>query len=478
MVGAVLVIFAIGFTTLPASFSDETILVNQQIKIPIDFANTKSESQPFAYIVQITNDIGQVISVSYITGSLGAGQSLEQTLSYIPYEAGNYKVEKFLWSDLNTPTALTFEPVSNTITVVQSSEQQIQQPAQQTVQTELSVALSKSSYNENETIIISGTASSIIEYDAPVTIQIVNSNENIAAVVQVNPNSYGVYSYIVTSGGPLWSDSGIYQVLVNHGAEKTAKVFNYSGGTGVITPPPPPEPVVVVESAVSTTTIQNAQGSSTPGCEPDCFIPRVASVERNALITFENNDSAAHTSTAGTPSDGPSGIWDSSLIMNGQSYSIRLSNDGIYPYFCMVHPWMEGTIVVGEGNVTGIAPPPVPVPVIEEPVIEQLEPVIPSNTQHATVENAQGSSSPGCEPDCFSPSSISLKSAPAMVTFVNNDSAAHTSTAGTPADGPSGAWDSSMMMSGQSYTTPALAAGEYPYFCMVHPWMEGLVIVE
>ena len=59
----------------------------------MDFANTKSESQPFAYIVQITNDIGQVISVSYITGSLGAGQSLEQTLSYIPYEAGNYKVE-------------------------------------------------------------------------------------------------------------------------------------------------------------------------------------------------------------------------------------------------------------------------------------------------------------------------------------------------------------------------------------------------
>ena len=64
-----------------------------------------------------------------------------------------------------------------------------------------------------------------------------------------------------------------------------------------------------------------------------------------------------------------------------------------------------------------------------------------------------------------------------MVTFANNDSAAHTSTAGTPADGPSGAWDSSLVMMGAAYTTPALDVGEYPYFCAVHPWMEGLVIV-
>jgi plastocyanin len=130
-------------------------------------------------------------------------------------------------------------------------------------------------------------------------------------------------------------------------------------------------------------------------------------------------------------------------------------------------------------NVAGITPPPVPVPVIEEPVIEEPEPVIPSNTQHATVENAQGSSTPGCEVtnECFIPSSISLKSAPAMVTFVNNDSAAHTSTAGTPADGPSGAWDSSLIMNGSSYSFTLSNDGVYPYFCMVHPWMTGTIVV-
>jgi predicted secreted protein with PEFG-CTERM motif len=99
------------------------------------------------------------------------------------------------------------------------------------------------------------------------------------------------------------------------------------------------------------------------------------------------------------------------------------------------------------------------------------------HSMNATVENAEGSSVPGCEPDCFIPATVTI-GVGGMVTFANNDSAAHTSTAGTPADGPSGVWDSSLVMMGAAYTTPALEAGEYPYFCMVHPWMEGLVIVE
>ena len=99
------------------------------------------------------------------------------------------------------------------------------------------------------------------------------------------------------------------------------------------------------------------------------------------------------------------------------------------------------------------------------------------HSMNAVVENAAGSSTPGCEPDCFLPATVTI-GVGGMVEFVNNDNAAHTSTAGTPTDGPTGAWDSSLVMMGTSFTTPALEAGEYPYFCMVHPWMEGLVIVE
>ena len=35
------------------------------------------------------------------------------------------------------------------------------------------------------------------------------------------------------------------------------------------------------------------------------------------------------------------------MMVNG-SYSVTLDEAGTYPYFCMVHPWMSGTIMVEE----------------------------------------------------------------------------------------------------------------------------------
>ena len=99
-------------------------------------------------------------------------------------------------------------------------------------------------------------------------------------------------------------------------------------------------------------TVENAMGSSTPGCEPDCFLPSTVTIGVGGMVTFANNDSAAHTSTSGTGADGPSGVWDSSLVMMGAAYTTPALSEGTYPYFCMVHPWMEGTVIVGEGNAT------------------------------------------------------------------------------------------------------------------------------
>ena len=71
-------------------------------------------------------------------------------------------------------------------------------------------------------------------------------------------------------------------------------------------------------------TITNAPGSATPGCEDtdSCFIPSVAVLSKaDTQVTWENTDTAAHTATSGNGSDGPSGLWDSSLIMAGGSFS-------------------------------------------------------------------------------------------------------------------------------------------------------------
>jgi len=95
-------------------------------------------------------------------------------------------------------------------------------------------------------------------------------------------------------------------------------------------------------------TVTNAPGSSTPGCEEtdNCFVPSTVVITAGGTVTWENTDNAAHTASSGTAAGGPDGVFDSSLIMSGGSYSVTLDDEGTYPYFCMVHPWMEGTVIV------------------------------------------------------------------------------------------------------------------------------------
>ena len=96
------------------------------------------------------------------------------------------------------------------------------------------------------------------------------------------------------------------------------------------------------------TTVTNAPGSSTPGCEEtdSCFIPSTVVITVGGTVTWDNTDNAAHTSSSGTAADGPDGVFDSSLIMAGGSYSHTFDTAGTFDYFCMVHPWMQGTVIV------------------------------------------------------------------------------------------------------------------------------------
>jgi predicted secreted protein with PEFG-CTERM motif len=89
-------------------------------------------------------------------------------------------------------------------------------------------------------------------------------------------------------------------------------------------------------------------GTSFPGCESSsrCYLPYSYSTSVSSAVTWRNDDSAAHTVTAGSSADGPSGVFDSSLFMAGTTFSHQFDSPGTYPYFCMVHPWMEGIVKV------------------------------------------------------------------------------------------------------------------------------------
>ena len=94
--------------------------------------------------------------------------------------------------------------------------------------------------------------------------------------------------------------------------------------------------------------VETAMGSGAPGCETSnaCYLPQDITISIGDTVRWDNVDTAAHTVTGGSPADGPSGVFDSSLLMAGLDYSFTFNDAGNYDYFCMVHPWMVGSVTV------------------------------------------------------------------------------------------------------------------------------------
>jgi len=90
-----------------------------------------------------------------------------------------------------------------------------------------------------------------------------------------------------------------------------------------------------------------------------------------------------------------------------------------------------------------------------------------------------GSSVLGCEEMnmCYMPYNAALDP-DGEATWHNIDTAAHTVTSGTPAEGLDDVFDSGLVPAGGMFSYKFEEAGTYDYFCMVHPWMTGIVTVS
>jgi len=89
-------------------------------------------------------------------------------------------------------------------------------------------------------------------------------------------------------------------------------------------------------------------GAAVPGCEDthSCYSPYEVTISVGDKVTWINDDSAAHTITSGSASAGLTGVFDSGLFMAGTTFEFTFDDAGTYDYFCMVHPWMTGKIIV------------------------------------------------------------------------------------------------------------------------------------
>ena len=85
----------------------------------------------------------------------------------------------------------------------------------------------------------------------------------------------------------------------------------------------------------------------------------VMSIQEGDTITWINNDREGHTVTSG---QGPGrfgwmggdkfgesdGNFDSERFLPGESWSLSFDEGGLFNYFCIIHPWMEGIVFVGK----------------------------------------------------------------------------------------------------------------------------------
>jgi len=83
------------------------VLVDEQVLIVADVTNALSVHQPFAYIVQIEDDVGVVVSLGWLSGSLSPNQMLSPALSWTPNNIGTYQATVFVWEGIDNPSALS-----------------------------------------------------------------------------------------------------------------------------------------------------------------------------------------------------------------------------------------------------------------------------------------------------------------------------------------------------------------------------------
>jgi hypothetical protein len=142
---------------------------------------------------------------------------------------------------------------------------------------------------------------------------------------------------IFSTGSMVSADMGFYDNVFTYGVYEYYDDFDESLTGKIII-------------SKDTNNIDINEGSIYPGCADDysCYDTFAAQVNVGEEVTWKNQDTEVHTVTSGTPGGGPDGLFDSGLINNYMYFYHTFDESGTYDYYCMVHPWMQGKVVVGE----------------------------------------------------------------------------------------------------------------------------------
>ena len=139
-------------------------------------------------------------------------------------------------------------------------------------------------------------------------------------------------------------------------------------------------------------TITPIAGSGFPdsGCEVDgCYTPSTVTIGVGSVVIFSNTDNVAHTFSSGVPSDDIIGTeFNTGILAPGDSGEWIPENVGEFSYFDMIHPWMQGLIIVQEFEEGTHSEKTVVEEVVEETVVEEVveETVVEEVVEETVVE--------------------------------------------------------------------------------------------
>ena len=103
---------------------------------------------------------------------------------------------------------------------------------------------------------------------------------------------------------------------------------------------------LVIEAPKEATKIIIPEGAAIPEDGKIFYNPEAINISTGTTVEWINEDAAMHTATSGNPASGADGVFDSEILNIGDTYQFTFADVGNYDYYCILHPWMIGTVNV------------------------------------------------------------------------------------------------------------------------------------
>ncbi len=317
----------------------------------------------------------------------------------------------------------------------------------------LELYLEKNIFSENESIKLIGKVSNIIK-KTPVSISVINPKGNIVAISQVNVDRRKNFSETFVAGGPLWQKRGTYKIRALYGSTENTTSLSFT-----------------FKKKLDFSKITKSNSYKLKKLSGQTIeIPYV--IEGGSIISIlPDYQSKSLILSLEALEDGelwiklPRTVIDSRIHEKDDKYFVLINGDEVE--FLERATFNEREIIIEFSKGTE------EIEILGTHLFGTKE-EISKNKNFVSI--LQGSSAPKDDENYLKPQTL-IVNVGDTVTWVNEDKAAHTVTSGTPESGSSEIFDSSLFMPGREFSVKFTKKGTYRYYCIVHPWKEGKIIV-